>query len=256
MSHPTKTLAVASQKGGVGKSATATESAAALAQLGKRVLLIDIDPQGHGSKRAGCETVKSSGTYHVLCDEAPIADAAKPSPFGFDVLTSCLDLVDAHDRIGSQPGGHFILRRAIEASAGRYDSVLIDCPPGLGHLTMAAFVAASTVLVPTDLMAESVDGLGKLHDTISKLQRRIGLGVRVGGVLVIKDDRRSDHAKDVYAELEAKAGGLLLRGTVRFNTMIAKAFDRSSPIIHYAPRAKGAIDYCAVARELLERGLV
>lgn len=256
MSHTPKTVAVANQKGGVAKSATATECAAALAELGARVLLIDIDPQGHSSQRAGVATQKGSGAYHVLCNEAPIADVVKTTQFGFDCLTGCLDLVEAHDRIGSQPGGHYILSRAIEATADRYDTVLIDCPPSLGHLTTAAFVAASRVLVPTTLQSESINGLGALANTLHKLQTRAGLDVRIAGVLVTKDDRRPLHARKVYLELSKKADALLLRGTVRVNSILSEAFDRGQPILHYAPRENGALDYRAVTRELRERGIV
>lgn len=251
-----KIVAIANQKGGVAKTATSTNIAAALAELGRRVLLIDIDPQGQSSHYAGLRTEKGSGTYHVLCDEAPVSDVARPSSFGFDVLTGCRDLAEAHDRIGAAAGGHFILQAALEQTGERYETVIIDCPPSLGHLTLAAFGAAHSVVVPTLLKSEAIDGLGQLHSTLQLLRQRAKLPIELRGVLVAQDDRRSGLAQRVYAEIAEKAGGLLLRGTVRIDVSVSEAFDQQRPVLAHAPSKNGARDYRAVAAELIERGVV
>jgi len=258
-------VAVASRKGGVAKTTTAANLAAALAELGLRVLLVDLDPQGHATQHLGVavDFARGSGAFHVLRYHVPIARVVVSTDFGVDVLSAAADMAQADEHMRSEPGAELALRDALEQRQGEpepYDVVVLDCPPALGRLSGAALLAASHVLVPCERDALGLDGLRAISEEVTKYVRlRMNPSLRLAGVLEIKTEswaKTSSEARVIHEELVQKAGGLLLRTTIRISKTIAPAWNAGKPITAHAPRSIAAADYRAVARELRERGVI
>jgi chromosome partitioning protein len=254
-----KRIAVASRKGGVAKTTSAANLAACFAELGQRVLLIDLDPQGHSTLYFGIKVDPraGSGAFHVIRHETPAADVIVQTSFGVDLLSGAADLAHAEEHMRNEAGAELQLRDALDAMGDRYDVVIFDCPPQLGRLAAAGLAAATTVLVPCTRDSLALDGLAKVSETIRGV-RRFNVDLRLGAVLecrVETDSKQSTHEQQVHSELVRSVGDLLLRSTIRTSKQFPPAYDHGSPITAFAPKSIGARDYRAAARELVERGL-
>lgn len=249
-----RTLAIANQKGGVGKTTTAVNLAAVLAEQGKRVLLVDLDPQGNASSHVGMRIDKQSPAALVLMGLSSAASSVRSSDFGFDVLPGgkATRVAETHLTMNPDDAGH--LREQLRASDA-WDVVLLDCPPSLGFILHAALLAADGVIVPMALEALPLEGLSDLLGTIDK-QRAHNPGLLLSAIFATKSDERTVLARDVLASLKKHCGAALLKTIIRRNVALAAAPAAEQPITLYAPTSAGAEDYRALAGELVGKGVV
>lgn len=243
-------ISVSNHKGGVGKTTTTVNIGAALAQLGHKVLLIDLDPQANLSQSLGLED-KEPNIYQLLKGEG------RPLPINvaerLDVIPSSLDLSGAEVELAGEAGREYILEELLQPLKFRYDHILIDCPPSLGLLTINALTASDEVLIPIQPHYLAAQGLSKLLEVVEKVRKRINKRLKVGSILVTLYDGRKVLNRDVLEALETRFPGELLRTRIRENIALAEAPTQGLDIFRYAPKSNGAGDYLAAGRELLEK---
>ncbi|MBI4728218.1 MAG: AAA family ATPase [Acidobacteria bacterium] len=247
-------VAFANQKGGVGKTTTAVNLGACLAELGRRVLLVDLDPQGNASTGVGVDraTVKI-GTYEVLAG-SNTGDAIVGTPAaGLDVLPSTLDLAGAEIELTSAFAREGKLRAALAAVRGRYDFVLVDSPPSLGLLTVNALTAADAVCVPIQCEYYALEGLGQLLRTIELVRESLNPQLALGGVALTMFDARTKLAEQVAAEVRLHFGGAVFESVIPRSVRLSEAPGFGKPVILYDGASRGAQAYRALAREALGR---
>lgn len=251
-------LAVANQKGGVGKTTTAINLAAALAEDGKNVLLVDIDPQGNASTGLGIapeDRVKT--VYDLLLGETTPMDAAcKTSIDGLLIIPATTDLSSADIEMMSNEKRSFVLHDALRQPAMdrlELDYILIDCPPSLNILTVNAMVAAHAVLVPLQSEFFALEGLSQLLLTVKEVRQTANPGLRIEGIVLTMHDGRNNLAKQVEDDARANLGDLVFKTIVPRNVRISESPSYAMPVIDYDPTSKGAIAYRMLAHELLER---
>jgi chromosome partitioning protein len=246
-------VAIANQKGGVGKTTTTVSLAGILAEQGYRVLVLDMDPQANTSMWL-LRRDDGHGLREVLVDGKPLVDLVEPSAVpGLQVIPSSLTLTRAARELQADVGGELALREAIERlPADQWEVLLIDCPPELGLLSASALVAADGVLIPVETHAMPLQGLRDMRRTIEAIQRRLNPGLRELGVVPCRVDARSKLAGDVLKVLHRQYGELVMP-LVRANVRLAEAPSRHLPISVYAPTSSGAADYRMVGAALLER---
>ncbi|MEO8504208.1 MAG: ParA family protein [Acidobacteriota bacterium] len=246
-------FAIANQKGGVGKTTTAINLAAALGALERRVLLIDSDPQGNATRGLGASPT-TPHLYHVLTEQATLAEAVRPSQFPFlDLLSTGRDLVGIEVEFVGLPNWELRLRDLVLAAATGYDMVLIDCPPSLGHLTVMALSAAAQVLVPLQCEYFALEGISELVSTVRRVQGSSHPGLKIGGVLLTMYDDRTKLSKEVADEVRRHFGDVVFDTVVPRSIRLAEAPSHGLPILQYDIKSKGAEAYLALARELLQR---
>jgi chromosome partitioning protein len=255
-------VAVINQKGGVGKTTTTVNIGAALAQHGKRVLLIDLDPQGHLTTHLGLDTLaQGRGTYEVLTKDLPLSEAIHAISPNISVLPAQIDLAAAEVELVSVVGREVILRDHL-ASLSDYDLAVIDCPPSLGVLTLNALAAASHVLIPLQPHFLALQGVGKLFETIRLVAGRINPGLRVAGMVMCMYEAGTRLAgeviDDLQAYIEGSRGGstpwrdaLIFQTRIRRNVKLAECPSYGKSIFDYAPNCHGAADYLQLADELI-----
>ncbi len=248
-------IAVCIQKGGVGKTATSVNLAAALAEQGLRVLLLDLDPQGQASDHFGVrDNGPTTPMLQVLQGVRSVVDAAESTPFGVDIIGGGQSLAAAEPMLQAEAGGEQILRERLEeVPAGRWDVVLLDCPPSLGTLNLSALTAATGVLIPLPLGAAELDGLGLLSQTMERVRRRTNPRLQLLGVIPNKMGAKTVLGRDVLAEVERYFPGALFQGKIRQDARIGEAYSAKKPVTHFAPKSNGAKDFRALASELLVR---
>lgn len=243
-------ISVSNHKGGVGKTTTTVNIGAALAQLGHKVLLIDLDPQANLSQSLGLED-KEPNIYQLLKGEG------RPLPINvaerLDVIPSSLDLSGAEVELAGEAGREYILEELLQPLKFRYDQILIDCPPSLGLLTINALTASDEVLIPIQPHYLAAQGLSKLLEVVEKVRKRINKRLKVGSILVTLYDGRKVLNRDVLEALETRFPKELLRTRIRENIALAEAPTQGLDIFRYAPKSNGAEDYLAAGRELLEK---
>ena len=246
-------IAIANQKGGVGKTTTAINLGAGLGALERRVLLVDCDPQGNATRGLG-NTAATPHLYHVLAGDAPVEEAIRSSGFpNLDLLPSQRDLVGVEVEFVGQEGWETRLRNLLAGVAGRYDTILLDCPPSLGHLTVGALTAADAVLVPLQCEYFALEGISELMSTVRRVQGGLNPRLAIAGILLTMYDDRTNLSKDVAEEIRAHFTGKVYETIVPRNIRLAEAPSHGLPIFQYDIKSRGAEAYLALAREFLRR---
>ena len=259
-----RTIAVMNQKGGVGKTTTSVNLAAALARNGRRVCLLDLDPQGHASLHLGVEPAPDAATiYDVFAGESTLSEARRMVEPNLWVAPANIDLTAADVEFVDVPGREGILRRALESmlETDRFDYVVMDCPPSLGVLTVNALVAAHEVFIPLQPHFLALQGLSKLLETTSLVTQRLNHGLKVTGIVLCLYDTGTRLAADVTDDLCAFlsqsdpnapwAGARIFQSRIRRNIRLAEAPSFGQSIFDYAPSCPGADDYRALAEEVV-----
>jgi chromosome partitioning protein len=249
---PGRIYALANQKGGVGKTTTAVNLAACLAEAGERALVVDLDPQANATSGLG-ERANGSSTYDLL-DGAPLRDLVRRTKFAnLDLVPSKPDLAGAAIELARHSGGDTYLASSLAEARERYGFVFLDCPPSLGPLTVNALAAADRVLVPVQAEYYALEGLAQLVESIELIRRSLNPSLRIGGVLITMADGRTRLSAEVTSEVRRHFGDLVFRTAVPRSVRVAEAPSHGLPVIAYDRRSPGADAYFQVAMELVER---
>jgi chromosome partitioning protein len=251
-------VAIANQKGGVGKTTTAINLAAGLVELGSKVLLIDLDPQGNASTGLGITAdARRATTYDILIEDRPVTEVIQPTaienlhicPANSDLASADIDLVANEKRVFLL---HDALRDAALEALG-FDFVLIDCPPSLSLLTVNAFVAAHAVLVPLQAEFYALEGLSQLMLTVRKIRTTANPGLRIEGVVMTMADSRNRLSQQVETDARATLGDLVFKTVIPRNVRLSEAPSFALPVMQYDPMSKGTEAYRALSAEILAR---
>ena len=251
-------IAVANQKGGVGKTTTAINLAAALAELGSAVLVVDLDPQGNASTGLGIDGPdRALTTYDVLLDDAPLADVIQKTAFSnLWIIPATVDLSSADIELISNEKRSFLLHDALRQVAMddfAFDYILIDCPPSLNLLTVNAMVAAHSVLVPLQSEFFALEGLSQLMLTVREVRQSANPNLRLEGVVLTMFDRRNNLSQQVEQDARDNLGELVFDTIIPRNVRVSEAPSYSMPVLSYDPSSAGAEAYRALAREMVSR---
>ena len=247
-----KIIATVNQKGGVGKTTTCVNLAAALAETGQRVLLCDFDPQANATSGMGVDKTVSKGIYHVVIGEVPAAEAVVHTRFG-DVLPSNKALAGAGIELIGMEQREFLLRNALNSLRDQYDFILIDCPPSLELLTLNALCAADAILVPVQGEYYALEGLSDLMNTVRLVRRSLNPNLELEGVLLTMFDGRTNLALQVAEEVKHYFPGKVYGTVIPRNVRLSEAPSHGKPIMAYDRASRGAEAYTALAAEFLKR---
>ncbi len=250
---PTRVYAIANQKGGVGKTTTAVSVAASLPSLGKRTLLVDMDPQANATSGLGIEWAHLPATiYNVVIEARDIHTAVVPTRVpGLDLLPSHRALAGAELELATLPRRERRLAYALDSLTTRYDFILLDCPPSLGLLTVNALVAAEWMIIPLQCEYYALEGLGQLAHTHQLIRQELNPRLKLGGILLTLFDPRTALAWQVAAEVRRKYPEQTFQTVIPRNVRLSEAPSHGLPINLYDPTSRGAIAYHALTKELI-----
>ena len=247
-------FAIANQKGGVGKTTTAVNLAAALATTPRRVLLVDLDPQGNATMASGIDKRElSASACEVMLNEADIAGTIVRCEEHYDLLPSNIDLTAAEIRLMDEPGREQRLKAVLATVADRYDYIIIDCPPSLSLLTLNALAAADGVIVPMQCEYFALEGLSALVDTIEALKQRLNPTLAIAGIVRTMYDVRNNLANAVSNELVTHFGDRVFRSIIPRNVRLAEAPSHGKSIVGYDRGSRGGIAYLGLAGEIVRQ---
>ncbi len=252
----TKVMAIINQKGGVGKSTTAINLSAALGEMGKQVLLVDLDPQGNSSSGLGIEKSRVEHcVYDVLLNDVPVEDVIIPDVCeGLDVIPATINLAGAEVELVAEMARENRLRDSVGSLRGKYDYVFIDCPPSLGLLTVNALVAADKLLIPIQCEFYALEGVTKLLDSMKRVKTRLNPSLDIFGVLLTMYDGRTTLSKQVVEEVRNYFGKIVFDTLIPRTVKLSEAPSFGQPITQYDPSGKGAQSYVDLAKEVINRG--
>ena len=246
-----KTIAIVNQKGGVGKTTTCVNLAAALTEAGQRILLCDFDPQANSTSGMGVDKTVSKGIYDALIGEVPVEDALVHTKYG-DVLPSNKALAGAGIELIGMERREFLLRDALDKVKDRYDFLFIDCPPSLELLTLNALCAADTVLVPVQCEYYALEGLSDLLSTIRIVKGRLNPGIDLEGLLLTMYDGRTNLSLQVAEEVKRHFPGKVFATVIPRNVRLSEAPSHGKPVNAYDGSSRGSVAYQRLTEELLE----
>ena len=251
-----KIIAVANQKGGVGKTTTSVNLAACLAAKKKKVLLVDCDPQGNASSGFGVDkaTLQGKTIYQVLIDNVPVADVLQKTEFKVDILPANIDLAGAEVELVAAISRETRLKKALDAVRDNYDYIIIDCPPSLGLLTLNSLTAADSVLVPIQCEFYALEGVAQLMRTIELVRSNLNANLKLEGVVMTMYDSRTKLAEQVVAEVRNSFDTVVYKTMIPRNVRLSEAPSFGQPIIYYDKKSKGSEVYMKLAKEVIACG--
>ena len=252
----TKIIAIINQKGGVGKSTTAVNLAAALGEQNKQVLLVDLDPQGNSTSGLGIEKSELENcVYNVLLDDVPIEEAIIPDVCeGLDLLPATINLAGAEVELVSEIARENRLKDAVGSMRGKYDYILIDCPPSLGLLTVNSLVAADKLIIPIQTEFYALEGVTKLLESMKRVKTRLNPTLDIFGILLTMYDGRTTLSRQVADEVNSYFGDKVFETIIPRTVKLSEAPSYGIPITQYDPLGKGATSYVNLAKEVMQRG--